>query len=528
MPILETLPDPRLQSLLDFTGQLQLARRQEEEERARSRERLRQRQIVGGGLALGALGGALLGPAAASAIPAGTSAGTAVGLGTGIAPVAGGIGGSSISLGSVLTGARFGAQAGGAFATDDPAAGVQSILQGAATLSSMPELGQLGITPLQVAMAGPEGLQNLVGQAQAGRRQQENLLQQEASRQRLASEAFQNLPASSQAIIATKKQLISELILEHRRGGFGRFGSPEAQQAFEQALAPHAAVIEQEFAANKPPPKPSMEERVASDVLEKPGFGGAWVDDRKTGGVKWVKFNPAFSPQDRADLLTSKIDEFKTEGRNLEIIKRTAAIEAVDNPTFNFNRITREDATTQATKSVDEDLAFEIRNNREARAKAGQLAEQVMPTNRIPHLQSTSEERQVQQEGAERQQAGARAAQQQAEQVQQAQAQQVQQAQEFFTRSVEALVDVQQRLGSDPAKWSREQREEARAPAEGLIAQLSILAPMMSPEQRAQIAPLVKLAQAIVESKQTLGKGLGIPPLPEEVLRTGVPVTRLP
>ena len=500
MPILETLPDPRLQALLDFTGQLQLARRQEEEERARSRERLRQRQIVAGGVALGAAGGALLGPIAASTIPAGTAAGTAVGLGPGIAPVAGGIAGSGISLASVLTGARFGAQAGGAFATDDPAGGVQAIVQGAATLSNMPELGQLGITPLQVAMAGPGGLQNLVSQAQAGRRQQENLLQQEASRQRLASDAIQALPPHARAQFATDQQLISGAILEHRRGGFGRFGSPEARQGFEQAITEPSARMEENLRSNKAPPPPTIEDEFKSKR-------NIWFEPESQQLISRKGMFTFSKVQSKADSGAELQASISSTALELEGLKRK---QAIGQQAWRIERegVVAEKALEEAIEWYDKTQGL-LQSTHATEARVDAIREIDSRTARFRPAQGEPSQEQVQrqQEATEQQGAAAQAAGQQAEQAQAQQAQQIEQAQEFFVRSIEVLAGLQEKLGSDPAKWSREQREEARAPAEGLIVQLSILAPMMSPEQRAQILPLVKLAQALVEPERTLGGG---------------------
>jgi hypothetical protein len=64
MPTFIQRPDPFAQVIQSFVQQEQLARQQREIERARSREQQRQRQIAGAGLAAGAIGGALLAPAA--------------------------------------------------------------------------------------------------------------------------------------------------------------------------------------------------------------------------------------------------------------------------------------------------------------------------------------------------------------------------------------------------------------------------------------------------------------------------------
>ena len=111
--IFQLPPDPGMQAVLDYAARLREEQLRRERERAEERERQKQRAIIGGGLALGAVGGALLAPA-----------GIASSAATGAAVTATGASATGALITSTLTGAAVGAQIGQQFAGGDIAGGV--------------------------------------------------------------------------------------------------------------------------------------------------------------------------------------------------------------------------------------------------------------------------------------------------------------------------------------------------------------------------------------------------------------------
>jgi hypothetical protein len=496
MPILETLPDPRLQIFLDFVGQLQQARRQEEEERARSRERLRQRQMVGGGLALGAVGGALLAPAAVA------SAGVGSGFAAGTALTAAGTPATAGLLGSMLVGAGMGAQAGGALARDDYGAAAQQAIQGTATLANLPALQEQGFSPLEVAMAGSEGIPSLLSAAQTrrrqldyatlrdaqmARRQEEDLIRRETADRRRRDDAFQRMPPHLQTAIKTAENYIDRARIDLLRGEFGSPDSPQAIEAFNQAIVPHVIEIK-EARKWEPPPQPTIDEIIkeGKEVCLRPELGGGFTRNVK-GELKWFKTSPSFTALERAELLQEKSQEFELQFKDEQIAQLQRRIVAEGE--------SQEKALAEAKKRIEGDVAYTRMAHDRAQQAAEQYVEQLMPRARIAHLQPTANEQKQQQEAAEQQQQAQETA---------AQEQQFAQLQTVFSESAQTLMAIGHEWGTAPSEWPKSRVEAARPSAEAFLQTLPALLPMMTQEQAQEARPVIVFATAIARQQRTL------------------------
>lgn len=499
MPILTQQPDPRMQVFLDFVSVMQQQRRREEEERAAEREAQSRRAWTIPATVIGAVAGGIGGAAiggAAGAVPTATIAGMG-GAGAVGGATAGGI------LGGALLGGGMGAQVGGALADEDYGAAVQGITQGVATIANLPALQRQGISPLEAAMGGVQGIPDILQDArtrrrqdeylglrdtQIGRRQQETLVQREASARRLKNEKLQQMPPHLRAQYATADQRRLDQERAFRMGEFGDPNSPEAQDALAQANRPNFLEMDQALEWEPPPPEP-LADRVKRESLFDPRTGHTWYISK--GDLKLSKGNPATDTEIQTQIAET--------AENLEETKKQEQIAI-----FQRGRMAQgeseEKALKKATKSVEGNAALlaQIRTN--AQAQAEQIVASRSQRWRSAQAQPTPEEQAQQQEAAEQQQL-----QQQQGQQQAAQEQQVEQAKAFFSRSAQALVDIGQKHGADPKKWPVAKQEEARAPAEGFLATLPVLVPLMSLEEKQSIKQLVILAKAIVDLPQRLG-----------------------
>lgn len=473
MPTLQTLPDPRLRAFLEYVRSLQEKRKQEELEREASRARKRQRQVSIPTTIVGALLGGKVGGGIA------TEQGTS-------------------KLAGTLSGASIGAQIGGgigqAIINEDPAAGIQTGLQGAATLANLPALQRQGISTFDVAMAGQEGLPRLLQQAQIGRRQREAILQHDMLRRSAQNKQVQAMPPAAQAEWYTNAQRITDARMAFGRGQIG-------QEELEQQIEPWTVAQQVLLDENQPTPPPTIDEELASgQSIRFHDETQTWLTKKPDGGwnIKTISGDKGAEVQSQIREQTDVNIERKTQ-EEIGRLQGPVMIE-LGRGIFEAQSAFLKRAHTEAKARVKNDAVLQGRILREAAEEANQSVLGFERGFRQAKGEPTKEEKQQQQEAAEQQQAA---------QQQQQQAQQIEQAQMFFSQSVQALAAIAEDRDADPREWSQEALDEAFEPAAGLLQALGILGPQMSLEQRVQLEPLVRLAQAIVESPPRLGKGMG-------------------
>jgi hypothetical protein len=508
-----------MQIFLDFVGQMQVARRREEEERERSRQRKKQRAIVGGAVGLGAVGGALLAPAAVA-----SASGAIAGLPAGTALTAAGTAATPALLGSVLTGAGVGAQVGGAFARDDPAAAMQGLAQGAATLANLPGLQQQGYSPLEVAMGGAQGLPNLLADVRRRRRQQENLtlrdaqisrrqqdqsIRQEVVARRQRDQVFKGLTPSGQAAVTNAEHLMAQARISYIGGELGAPGSPGALDAYDQTIAPHLVTIEETMKDSKvPEPLSTKDQYESGQGPYKDEAKQAWIIPNGRGGWQVKTDKPDFTPEKRHEAFKTEVEDEYTE--MFEDRVNLLSQQLLRSKKFK----TPKEAEMEAGRRLNANLVAVNEMRRVARQKARATIDETMPPSRIRSLQPTEGEKAQQQEAVKQQQEVTeqqqQAQRQQAEEEQQGQ--QVTQVQMVFDNSGQVLASVSHEWGTAPSEWSKGKVEAARPAAEAFIQAATALLPTMSPEESLEIRPLAELATAIADQPRTLAVPTLLPP----------------
>lgn len=477
MPILDTFADPRLQLLIDFSNRERQRQLQREAERAQERT-FDLAGFAGGGLVRafptreekseqGGFGRFASAALANASLVAGSMIGGAGGGGT---------------LGSRLLGAQIGADASQSVLSGDIAGGIQTGLQGAATIANLPALQAQGISALDVAMVGSEGLPNLLRQAQIGNRQRDNIMQRDLQRRMAQNKAVDAMPPGAKAQWATNEQRILDWRMKLARGE----ATPDE---FVQGIEPFTAAQQVLLDANQPVPPPTMAQRFESGQL------GHFDESTQT----WFTSKDINAKQiktiDSADM-QAQISDRAIELEDLEKQRRIGTVQQG----LLSKGVDLEKALKEAKRQVENDAFFLAA----IRGQARQAAEQEVGARKRGFRQAQAppspEEKKQQQEAAEQQQ------------VQQQQATQQQQAQEarvFFARSAQALIRLAENRDSDPSEWSQEAIDEAMDPASGLLQSLAIVGSDMSPEQKEEIRALVELAIAIVEVSPRLGRGAG-------------------
>lgn len=484
MPILENLPDPRSQLILDFVTQLQAERRRREEERAESRARTEKRKNTGIAVGAGLLGGALLAPAAVASSAA-----------TGAAVTASGASAGGALLGSTLLGGTVGSRIGQSLANDDLGGAISSGLQGAATIANLPQLRAQGITPLQIASVGMEGLPRLLQSAEISSRQTENLIRQNALVSQRNNKDFLNLSPGDQSEVAEAENRLRNIGFERKRG---LVSDEEAEQMSQPFVDSINAVFEAAAQANRE--RPTLQQRFDNnDGFATSPESGVGFFEQPDGAIKQYKLNPQVSAVERAEQKKLRIDDLVDEFTDVEIARQQMKIlENNSNLSF-FSRLSAQEANQQAKARVKASAAMATIIKNRATQQAEREIEELMPQSRLPGVKPTAKEAEQQQAAAEQQQ-----------QQQQAQQQQVQQQQRLQQAGIKLQTDVKRlqslitdnKLDESPSKWSRANLDDAVEPAQGILDAILFLFAnnALSDDEKRVVESQLKFVKQILEA----------------------------